>query len=151
MTQTIFFIIQRVKARAIPCPHQPPTKGDNTVSVTQGGTAIPGATKQLLPPDRVLRELYICARSIKSRDYIGRYSSFLVCCLWFLKDAFTFGRWCYYAFTVTISYVITQEWWFRVYFLHAENFSLLTKSNLMHIAPRSEDDLRKLSNYIQLF
>ena len=33
-----FFIIQRVKARAIPCHHQPPTRGDNTVSVTQGGT-----------------------------------------------------------------------------------------------------------------
>ena len=54
-----FFIIQRVKAGAIPCPHQPPTRGDNTVSVAQGGTATPGATKQLLPPDRVLRELYI--------------------------------------------------------------------------------------------
>ena len=46
----IFFIIQRVKTRAIPCPHQPPTWGDNTVSVAQGGTATPGATKQLLPP-----------------------------------------------------------------------------------------------------
>ena len=53
----IFFIIQRVKARAIPSPHQQPTRGDNTVSVAQGGTATPGATKQLLPPDRVLREL----------------------------------------------------------------------------------------------
>ena len=42
-----FFIIQRVKARAIPCPHQPPTRGDNTVSVAQGGTTTPGATKQL--------------------------------------------------------------------------------------------------------
>ena len=49
----------RVKACAIPCPHQPPTRGDNTVSVAQGGTATPGATKQLLPPDRVLKELYI--------------------------------------------------------------------------------------------
>ena len=68
------FIIQRVKARAIPCPHQPPIRGDNTVSVAQGGTATPGATKQLLPPDRVLKELYIYiyARSIKSRDYNGR-------------------------------------------------------------------------------
>ena len=28
-----FFIIQRVKARAIPCPHQPPSRCDNTVSV----------------------------------------------------------------------------------------------------------------------
>ena len=54
-----FFIIQRVKARVIPCPHPPPTRGDNTVSVAQGGTATPGATKQLLPPNRVLKELYI--------------------------------------------------------------------------------------------
>ena len=55
----IFFIIQRVKARAIPSPHQPPTRGDNTVSVARGGTATPGATKQLLPPDKVLRESFI--------------------------------------------------------------------------------------------
>ena len=55
-----FFIIQRVKARARPCPHQPPTRGDNTVSVAQGGTATPGATKQLLPPDkRFKRIIYI--------------------------------------------------------------------------------------------
>ena len=53
------FIIQRVKARAIPCPHQLPTRGDNTVSVAQSVTDTPGAMKQLLPPDRVLRELYI--------------------------------------------------------------------------------------------
>ena len=73
-TYIFFFIIQRVKARAIPCPHQLPSRGDNTVSVAQGGTATPGATKQLLPPDRALRELYIYiyARSIKNRDYIGR-------------------------------------------------------------------------------
>ena len=58
-THTFFFIIQRVKARAILCPHQPPTRGDDTVSVAQGGTAIPGTTKQLLLPDRVSRELYI--------------------------------------------------------------------------------------------
>ena len=29
-------------------------QGDNTVSVAQGGTTTPGATKQLLSPDRVL-------------------------------------------------------------------------------------------------
>ena len=65
----------------------------------------------------------------------------------------TFGRWCYYTFTVTVSryYVITREWWFRVHFIHAENFSLSTKSNLMHIAPWSEDDLRQLSNCDQWF
>ena len=65
-SKNFFFIIQRMKARAIPHPHQSPTRGDNTVSVAQGGTATPGATKQLLPPDRVLKELYIYiyARSI---------------------------------------------------------------------------------------
>ena len=58
-TTFFFFIIQCVKARAIPYPHQPPSRGDNAVSIAQGGTATPGATKQLLPPDRVLRESYI--------------------------------------------------------------------------------------------
>ena len=77
-TYIFFFFIIRVKACAIPCPHQPPTRGDNTVSVAQGHTATPGPTKQLLPPDWVLREsyiyiyIYIHARSIKCRDYIGR-------------------------------------------------------------------------------
>ena len=52
-----FFIIQRVKAREIPCPHKPPTRGDNSVSVTADGTANPGATKQLLPPDRVFKRI----------------------------------------------------------------------------------------------
>ena len=33
--------------------------------------------------------IYIYARSIKSRDYIWRSSSFFVCSLWFLKNAFT--------------------------------------------------------------
>ena len=28
-------------------------QGNNTVSVAQGGTATPGATEQLLPPDRI--------------------------------------------------------------------------------------------------
>ena len=55
------FIIQRVKARAVPCPHRPPNRGHNTVSVAQGGTATPGATKQLFPPDRVIKRIiYIC-------------------------------------------------------------------------------------------
>ena len=34
------------------------TSCDNTVLVAQGGTATPGATKQLLPPDRVFN-IYI--------------------------------------------------------------------------------------------
>ena len=59
------FIVQRVKVRAIPCPHQPPTRGDNSVLVAQGGTAIPGTTKQLLPPERVFKRIiYIYARSM---------------------------------------------------------------------------------------
>ena len=33
-------------------------QGDNTVLVAEGSTATPGATKQLLPPDRVFK-IYI--------------------------------------------------------------------------------------------
>ena len=40
-------------------------QGDNTVSVAQCGTATPGATKQLLPPDRVSkRNIYLCIHKI---------------------------------------------------------------------------------------
>ena len=53
----IFFIIQLVKARATPCPHQMPTRGDNTVLVAQDGIATPGTTKQLLQPDRVFKRI----------------------------------------------------------------------------------------------
>ena len=44
-------------------------QGDDTVSVAQGGTATPGATKQLLPRTGYLKEIYIYiyARSTKSR------------------------------------------------------------------------------------
>ena len=59
-----------MKACAIPCPHQPPTRDDNTVSVAQGSTATPGTTKQLLPPEKVFKRI-IYARTTKSRDYIG--------------------------------------------------------------------------------
>ena len=87
------FIIQRVKAHAIPCPPQPPTNGDNTISVGEGGIATPGATKQLFHRTGYLKVLYIYiyiyiyiyARSIKSKDYIVRLFSFLV------QFLFTFG------------------------------------------------------------
>ena len=36
-------------------------------------------------------------------------------------------------------------------FIYAEDFLLSTKSNLMHIAPWSEDNLRQLSNLIPIF
>ena len=145
----IYIYIFKVKASVIPCPHQPPTKGDNTVSVAQGGTATPVATKRLLPPDRVWRELYIYIPD-HFRQHWTLISVFSVQ-LAIKKNAFTSGRWCYYAFTVTVSYVMTREWWFRVYFIYAENFSLSTESNLMHIAPWSEDDLRQLTKCGQWF
>ena len=49
-----------MKAPAIPYPHQPPTRGDNTVSVVQSSTATSAVTKQLLSPDRVFKRfIYI--------------------------------------------------------------------------------------------
>ena len=134
-----------MKERPIPCPHQPPTRGDNIVSVAQGGTATPCATKQLLQLDRVLKKLYIYIymhiyiyiyiytpdQSITETTLDVHLHSW--CAVGDLKkNAFTFGRWCHYAFTVTVSwcYAITQEWWFRVHFIHAESFSLSTKSKL---------------------
>ena len=40
-------------------------QGNTTVSVAQGGTATPGATEQLLPPDRVFkRNIYLCIHKI---------------------------------------------------------------------------------------
>ena len=55
-------------------------QGDNTVSVAQGGTASPGATKQLLLPDWVFKNIYIYiyTRSTKSRHYIGRSFIFIL-------------------------------------------------------------------------
>ena len=111
-----------MKARAIPCPHQPPSRGDNTVSVAQGGTATPGATKQLLPPDRVLRESYIYTPDQLNAETILDVNLHFLSAVCDLKNAFTFSGWCYYAFTVTVSYVITRERWFCVYYLHVENF-----------------------------
>ena len=58
LLKNYIFLIQCEKARAILYPHQLPTRGDNIVSVAQGSTATPGATEQLLPPDRVLNYIY---------------------------------------------------------------------------------------------
>ena len=44
-------------------------QGDNTVSVAQGGTATPGATEQLLPPDRVFkRNIYLCIHKMYKKS-----------------------------------------------------------------------------------
>ena len=56
-TYNFFFHHRSVKARAIACPHQPPTRGDNAVSLAQGSTITPGATKQLLLPDKVFKRI----------------------------------------------------------------------------------------------
>ena len=55
-------------------------QGDNTVSVAQGGTATPGATEQLLPPDRVFKKekIYVYIRSTKSGHYIRRSFIFIL-------------------------------------------------------------------------
>ena len=113
---------------ALICRHP----GVITVLVAQGGTATVGATMQLFPMDSVFKRI-IYARSTKSWDYIVRSSlvQFVI-----LKNTFTFGCWRHYMLTLTIPwcYVITLEWWFHVHFIHAGDFSLLTKPNLMHIA-----------------
>ena len=74
-----------MKAGAIPCPNQPPTRGDNTVLVDQGSTTTPGTTKQVLPPDKVLKELYIYtpdqlrAESTYKQDLVLNTPQGLIC------------------------------------------------------------------------
>ena len=108
-----------MKERAIPCPHQLPTRLI-TVSVAQGGTATPGTTKQLLPLNRVFKRniyiyiyIYIHARSTKSRDYIGRSFIFIFSAVFGFKTRL---------FLATISWcsIITWEWWFCVNIIHVE-------------------------------
>ena len=65
-----FFFPHTTSDHHTTCGHQPPTRGDNTVLVAQGGTATPAATKQLLPLERVFKRtvyIYIHARWTKSR------------------------------------------------------------------------------------
>ena len=87
--------------------------------------------------------MYIYDRSIKSRDYIVRSSSFLVQFVIF-KNAFTFGHWCHYALTVTVSWCYGNGG--STCNLFMPKTSLSTNSNLMHIALWSEDDSMQLSN-----
>ena len=88
--------MQRVKARVIPCPHQPPSRGDNTVSVAQGGITTPGASKQLLPPDKVLTESYIyiyiyMPDQLNAETTLDVNLHFLNAVCDFKKSAFIFG------------------------------------------------------------
>ena len=61
-----------MKACEIPC--QP---GVITVSVAQGGTATPGATKQLLPPERVFKRI-IYTRQINKKQRL--HCTFIIFC-----------------------------------------------------------------------
>ena len=109
-------------------PHQPPTRVDNTVSVAQGGTATPGATKQLLQPDRVFKRIiyiYIYTPDEQKSDIILDIHLHFWCAVCdFLKtslisavDVIATISWCC---------VITRERWFRVHFIHAEISLYLT-------------------------
>ena len=86
-----FFIIQHVKACMIPCPHQPLTRSDNTVSVAQVSTTTPGTTKQLLPPDRVFK-IYIYIYIYMPDQLKGEITVYIhlhfLCSLWFLKRVY---------------------------------------------------------------
>ena len=142
------FIIQRVKARAIPCPHQPPSRGDNSF----------GSSRRYCHPWRY-QAAFATGQGIKRIIYIYIYiyiyihtpdqlnaettldvNLHFLSAVCDLKNAFTFGGWCYNAFTVTVSYVITREGDSACITFMLKTFSLSTKSNLMHIAPWSEDD-----------
>ena len=92
-----------------------------------------------------LKELYIYiyTRSTKSRDYIVHSSSFLVQFVIF-RNAFTFGHWCHYELTVTVSwcYKITWEWWFRMHFIHAEDYIYIEEAHCKSFYLNKIDSLR---------
>ena len=71
-----FFIIKCVKVCAIPCPCQLPTWGDNTVLVAQGSTATSGATKQLLPLDRVFKRIICMSDQLRTEITLDVYLHF---------------------------------------------------------------------------
>ena len=65
VVSTIFFYHTTCESTCDTLASSAANQGDNTVSVAQGGTATPGATEQLLPPDRVFkRNIYLCIHKI---------------------------------------------------------------------------------------
>ena len=93
-------------------------QGDNTVSVAQGGTAIPGATKQLLPPDRVFkRNIYLYIHKINSKQtlhwtFVHLHFSAVCDLKTHLLTAVDVIA------TVSWFCVITREKWFCVHIMH---------------------------------
>ena len=102
-----FFIVQRVKARAIPCPHQPPTRGDNIVLVAQGITATPGTTKQLLPPDRVFKRIIYINTHTHTHTHTHTYIYVYIHIYIYIFDSWNLDcglwvSWCFFFFKTTI-------------------------------------------------
>ena len=116
ISKNFFFIIQRVKARAIPYAHQPPTR---VASVAQGGTATPDATKQLVPPDRIFKK-YI---SIYTPDQLKQTLHLTFVHLHFSAISDLKMRLLSAVDVIaSVSWfcVITREWWFHVHWIHVE-------------------------------
>ena len=95
-------------------------QGDNKVSVDQGGTATPCATKQLLPPDSVLKYIYIY---IYTPDQLKQtlhwtfvYLHFRAVCDLKMRLLSAVGV----IATVSWFCVITREWWLHVHCIHVE-------------------------------
>ena len=64
-TNNILFHYTPCESTCNTLPSSAANQGDETVSVAEDGTATPGATKQLLPPDRVFkRNIYLYIRQI---------------------------------------------------------------------------------------
>ena len=57
-----------MKAHAIPCPHQPPTRGDNTVSVAQdvSGESLCLSKESSCFPERLSVQIFVIQR-VKAR------------------------------------------------------------------------------------
>ena len=94
-------------------------QGDNIVSVPQGGTATPSATKQLLPPDRAFK-IYI---SIYTPDQLKQTLHWTFVHLHFSAVSELKMRLLSAVGVIaTISWfcVITWEWWLHVHCIHVE-------------------------------
>ena len=66
---TYFFHRSTCESTCNTLPSSAANQGDNTISVAQSGTTTPGATEQLLSPDRVFkRNIYLYIRQISKKQ-----------------------------------------------------------------------------------
>ena len=118
----IYIIMQRVKARAIPCPYQPPSRVITQFRLLKVVKPLLVLPSRFCRPDRVLKEMYIYIY-IYTPDQIKQtlhwtfvHLHFSVVCdlkMRLLSDVDVIA-------TVSWYCIITQEWWFRVHFIHVE-------------------------------